>query len=75
MFIFEKYFQKILIDFIVNLFKYVKNERIYEYIIIIINKLFKKKVYFFKFVESKDCDTNLFEINITRKRIFRYNCF
>ena len=41
--IFERYFQNISIDFIIELFKCVKHERTYEHIMMMINKLFKRK--------------------------------
>ena len=45
----------ILINFIIILPKYRKYGRIYEYIIIVINRLFKKK---------KFCALNLLKINV-----------
>ena len=43
LFISKKYFQNISMNFIMKLSKCVKNERIFEHIMIIMNKLFKKK--------------------------------
>ena len=43
LFISKKYFQNISMNFIMKLSKCVKNERIFEHIMIIMNKFFKKK--------------------------------
>ena len=51
--IFEKYFQNISIDFIIKLLKCVKHEKTYEHIMIVMNKFFKKKSWFWIHWTSK----------------------
>ena len=45
LFISERYFQNISVDFIISLFKCHRHERVYQHVIIVVNRLFKKKKY------------------------------
>ena len=58
-------------NFIIEFSKCLKHEESYEHIMIVVNKFFKKKIRNFEFVKNRNCNSSIFEINITRKRIIQ----
>ena len=71
----KRYFQNITIDFIIFLSICVRYDWKYQHVMIVVNKLFKKKIYRIRFVENKNDNTNIFEMNMKRKKIFEFNNF
>ena len=69
--ILNRYFQYISINFITLLFKYKRNNKIYQHIIITINRLFKKNIYNIKFTKNKCNNSNFHKINIKKKYYFK----
>lgn len=56
----EKYWQNIFIDFITFLFIYFRFNRKFEHIIIVVNKLFKKKICNIEFFKYRRRNINLY---------------
>ena len=75
MFIFDKYFQNIKINFITSLSKCKRHNRRFRHIMIIIDKLSKKKKYCHEFIENQRRRSNFHKMNLMRKKLFKNYCF
>ena len=57
-------------NFIISLFIYSRFDRKFEHIIIIMNKLFKKKIHLSRFFKNKNNNINIHRINLTKEKLF-----
>ena len=74
--IFERYFQNIFVDFITSLFTCIRYDRVYKHIMIVINRLSKKKKFIsLKSLEMKVVIQCLFKMSMTRRKLFKLDRF
>ena len=69
LFISNRYFKNISVNFITSLSICKKNDKRYQHIIIIIDKLNKKKIYNIEFAKNENNSLSVYRINITKKNI------
>ena len=70
--IFERYFQNISIDFIISLFKCMRNDKIYKHIMIIMNR-FNKKNCDVILIECRNDDSNFYRMSMKKKVFLNHN--
>ena len=72
----KRYFQNILIYFIISLFVCKRYDKFYEHIMIVVNKFFKKKRFMtLIFFNVNIVVLNFRKMNMKRRKLFKHNNF